>query len=1020
MTHSGTLSARDQEESSRATPGHQRAATILWSLLLGAVSPGSPVAFASEHLARENASTTDGVLSRPAHFDVPAGRVEITLNEFGTQADVQVLYNFDGMEKLRTHPVHGKMTPIVALQAMLEGTGLIYSVVDGLTLTVSRPASPPADAGTGSGRRGWVANNRAAAVPMDRRSPGTDLEVVTIAGTLSAPSPPPGSPSFNLERVDIDAMGLVTTQDVVHTLPQIFGGGPTEDTHVDFEATTNAGFGTGVNFRALGAGSTLVLMNGHRLASSGTEGLFTDISNLPLIAIERIDVIPESSSTLFGADAVGGVMNFVLRDHYPGRLTQAYFGSAMHGQLSENGVSQLVGLKTDTGHGLLAFDFYNRDDLPASRRAQATSDLREFGGTNFNTLVSSPGNVLVAGRTYPIPRGQDGSDLAPADFVATAPNDQNRLEGGDLLPSQRRYSGFGTWRADLTDHVTFFVDGMLNHREVHQTGTGFGGLFTVTRANPFFVDPSGTAADRVSVYYSFIDDLGPMKSDVLVKTGSITSGIDVRTDFLWHFTAAAEYSSESLDLEVRNVANLSALTDALADPNPLTAFNMFADGSHTDRGTIEKVRTSSFYASDSSSDGVSLKARGPLFHVSGGSVTLATGIDHRRQQFASETRSQPDIAPVTVGLDRDVDSVFAETRIPLWSEDNRRRGLERLELSAGVRREHYSDFGGTTAARYGLVWSPWSGIAMRGTWAQSFRPPGLTDLDERSNAIQIARDPFSTTPRSLLLIPGNNADLRPETARSWTAGLDLKPVRWPGFTAAFTYFNVDFTNRVWTPTLTNDILNDPRYGDLVIHNPTSDQLTSACRHVAGTIYYASCIGASVDAIVDLRVRNASRVRTQGVDLIGRYDLATRFGTFALGLNGTRITDFSEAAGPGSPLVQRLNTPSHPIGLRARALLGYQHRGWNISTFINYTDDYWDSTAATARHVASSTTLDLNATYTFPARETFWPGKTTIGVSAQNLLDRKPPFYNNPAGIGYDPENADLLRGVVRITFRQDW
>src|SRR5581483_2830273 len=170
---------------------------------------------------------------------------------------------------------------------------------------------------------------------------------------------------------------------LLKTVTQIFGGGPTQDTSkVGTEARSNSGFGTAINLRGLGARATLVLINGRRLAPGGQTGAFVDVSNIPLSAVQRVDILPDSESALYGADAVGGVVNFIMRDNFSGSETVLDSGAGTADSLKSNFVSQTVGHKWDSGTGMLSLEYYSRDALPASDRAYTVSNLRPFGGSN--------------------------------------------------------------------------------------------------------------------------------------------------------------------------------------------------------------------------------------------------------------------------------------------------------------------------------------------------------------------------------------------------------------------------------------------------------------------------------------------------------------------------------------------------------------------------------------------------------------------------------------------------------------
>src|SRR6185437_5563636 len=156
---------------------------------------------------------------------------------------------------------------------------------------------------------------------------------------------------------------------LLQTLPQVFGGGPSEDTQIGREAVTNSTKGSGINLRGLDAGATLVLINGQRTAPSGTAGLFSDISWIPLSAIDHIDVLPDGAAAQCGADAIGGVVNFVLRSNFVGAETTLRHGDFSGNALGGRQFSQLLG-----GHwggastAMFGFEWYDRGALPASDR----------------------------------------------------------------------------------------------------------------------------------------------------------------------------------------------------------------------------------------------------------------------------------------------------------------------------------------------------------------------------------------------------------------------------------------------------------------------------------------------------------------------------------------------------------------------------------------------------------------------------------------------------------------------------
>ena len=249
----------------------------------------------------------------------------------------------------------------------------------------TRPAGEPKPPKQSTRR---VQSQRPAAT---RRDPE---EVVRITGTYISDEAPVGQELISANRDEIEATGTATPADFLRTLPQTFGGGPNQDTYIGQEALTNSGLGVGENLRGLGARATLVLIDGRRMAPSGTEGEFVDIENIPMSAIERIDMLPDSASAIYGADAVGGVVNFVFRNKLDGCRDHRAGGSGTRGDLQEYLFSQTLGKSWDGGSGLFSFEFYRRGALPAADRSYAESDLRPFGGGNFDTNLTNPGNII--------------------------------------------------------------------------------------------------------------------------------------------------------------------------------------------------------------------------------------------------------------------------------------------------------------------------------------------------------------------------------------------------------------------------------------------------------------------------------------------------------------------------------------------------------------------------------------------------------------------------------------------------
>jgi outer membrane receptor protein involved in Fe transport len=965
------------------------------------------------------------VAREPKHFDLPPGDATVMLNEFSRQADLQVLFDFALMRGTQTHRIVGDFDPAVALTSLLAGTGLAFEFVNDRTLAVT-PGNLDDILGTKSSRlRKWwgrVTKKRPAqTVPKD------DLEQVLVAADSGRDAPPPvGAAVIHLTRVDIERSGFATTQDLIRTLPEVFGGGPSEDTQfIGREASTNPEKGSGVNLRGLDAGATLVLIDGRRIAPGGTAGIFSDVSNIPLSAVDHIDILPDGSSARYGADAIGGVVNFVMRHDFIGAETQARAGGVTSGSLGERQFSQLLGTHWDSGNAVASFEYYQRDALASRDRAQATSDLRPFGGTNFDTMYGSPGTIMDGIQTWAIPRGQNGSSLKASDLVAGTQNLYDQFKGSTLLPRQERWSAFGTLRNEVSDGLDVFVDALFTNRTMRTIPTyGNPLVLTVPSTNPFYLNPTG-GSGPVTVLYGTAADFGSPREVNRLDIGNIALGFCMDAVRGWSVSGSAGYAYEKQHSEIHGLVDHAALYAALADPDPATAFNPFGDGSHTNPATLAAIVRAGLYTSNSNFKLASLAASGPIVPLSGGDLKITLGMDYRDQSFDAvipPLSATPGYDPRS-SLHRKVAAAFTDIVVPVIGTANSRQLAHRLEFEFGARYEHFSDIGAAAIPEIGLLWAPASNLSVRGTWTKSFRAPNLTDLVQKDSMSVVTPLPDASSPTGVttaLVAEGKNADLRAERATSWTIGADLTPASAPGLSIALTYFNTKYAGRIEDTIFGPDVLARPELAWLVNRNVTSAERNDICSRTTFSGAAGACLSAPIGAVIDDRLHNVALLKTQGIDLLGKYALTSSLGKFELGVNGTYLLRYSEIKSPGSPELDLVSTQNNPIDLRLRGSLSWERQGMGISTYLNYDDSYRDIASQPARKVNSWTTADLRLSYENDRNDLAWLAHTRFALSIQNVFDTPPPFLNNHVGIGYDQENADLLGRIISLDIRKHW
>ena len=395
----------------------------------------------------------------------------------------------------RSAAVRGRLTADAALSRLLSGTGLSVELVDG----------------------GWVVragNDAAAPSSIDEPQQGTvDDASIIVTGSRIRGAGPAGSPVLTVDRDSLDRSGRATLAEFIQTIPQNFSGGPAEanvGTSARGNAASNIGYGSGINLRGLGTGSTLTLFDGSRPALGGASGAFADISMLPSLAVERIEILTDGASAIYGSDAVAGVVNIRFRNRFEGAETRARIGTA-DGDFGEVQLGQLIGAGWTTGRIVFAAEFYRRGSLASSERPFATEDLRPFGGPDLRSNFNNPGTIVAAnGQRFHIPRGQNGIGLRPADLIPSA--DLNRGDSRrniDILPRQETISLFGSGEQELAGTITLFARGIYATRDFEARRRVLGvSQITVTSANPYYVDPIGTGRP-ITVYYDPSADFGP-------------------------------------------------------------------------------------------------------------------------------------------------------------------------------------------------------------------------------------------------------------------------------------------------------------------------------------------------------------------------------------------------------------------------------------------------------------------------------------------------------------------------------
>lgn len=884
-----------------------------------------------------------------------------------------------------------------------------------------------------------VAQDAAPAAAPAPEDQSAEDEAIIVTGSRIRGVAPVGSNLVSVSNEDITRSGSTTAADVLRQVPQITSIGiNSESLTAGAQAASNITRANAPNLRGIGPTATLTILDGHRVSTAGTQGQLVDPSFLPPLALERIEVIPDGASAIYGSDAVAGVVNLIPRKNYKGLEVNARAGFGKDYRDWQAGA--LAGTDWAGGHIVAAIDYLHNSRVDAADRDFITDDRRFFGGANGLGLTCSPGTMTVnAGgvtSNYALPNG-DGRNLQLSQLTAGTINECDLVGLNTIIPESNRLSLYGYVDQEVADGITLFTQAFWSRRSFETVRTQpFLSAVTVPGTNPFL--PAGIpAGSRVTVNYSLVPDVGRGPATGNAKVYQVYSGLDARAgDF--RIRLSGSYGKGS-DIERRTTINQFELNRALADTNPATAFNPFGGAGNNNAETLARIyNVPAAIAGTSTLKTAELNADGPLFALPGGAVRIAVGGEMRWERLtgvsrnASAATGEPTVT--TSDNDRRVKAAYAELFVPIFGSENAIPGIRSLDLSLAGRVEKYSDFGSTTNPKIGLNWRPAEGILLRGSYGTSFRAPGLSENDPFGSGSAVAPGtrtlPATITVNGVTLaagtrvpnitLRGGNPDLKPETAKTWSAGFELSPSAINGLRLSLTYFDILYKNQIVDGNGRIDVyLRDPAlFSNLVAFNGSSN--FAALRELIETSGVPATGTLNFDqnnlVLINARRVNVGQVDTNGLDFDISYDLETAAaGSFNFRLLGTRFFKYKTTE-IGQPTFDRLNTIYNPPKLRARAMVGWDYEGFSSTITANYTNAYENNLSTLVPDVDAYTTFDLDLGYRFDGS-----GLTRdlrVGLNVRNLFDKDPPLVDVSGA--YDASVASALGRVVAFSISKSF
>lgn len=888
---------------------------------------------------------------------------------------------------------------------------------------------------------------------------------IVVTGTSIRGVAPVGSATVSLGAEQILASGLSSPVDVIRTMPQIQNIGADESrTSGRDGAADNTGRGSAINLRGLGNNATLLLLDGRRIAPNGTASAFGDPNQIPDIALERVEVVTDGASAVYGSDAVAGVVNLIVRKRYDGVLTNARFITNGNYRTWQAGL--LAGTQWDGGSVVIAYQYQNRDNMLQGDNIYLRRDQRPLGGNDqrLNGTTTSPGpfsgNIITGSgataRIFGIPATTSGvPTLAQINGGLGNPNLADAADYSDFLPTLKRHTVTAYAEQKIGD-ATIFFEGFYNHRDSSAQSYPTTSI-SVKPNTPFFIAgvPGASATTGYTIQYPLYSQYGPTINTYPERSGAATIGGDVPLGGGWKLSGYGTYSATSLCncTPVFNTTVLQALVDT-GQFNPYVSTPQSAS-------ILSQFRSDARQAVDTRLWDFGLKVDGALFALPGGDVRAAVGAEHTYSfqslirigadrttdpvipigtpaagvAFTSVPR-QTEFASRDTRSSRTIDAVYAEVFVPIFGAGNAVPGLQRLDVSLALRHDRYSDVGSTTNPKVGITWSPARGLNLRGSWGTSFRAPSLPEANpfvaggvrsfSFANASGDPTIPLTNTTNGTtngIALDGGSTTLRPETATTFSLGADYKPDFAPGLTLSATYYNVNYEDRIESlsgifSTFLASPANRALYAPFIVAAPQPTTCVEGVQSTYNPIYLpylanpsfvlSTIAQCSYRVIFNAQTTNLGKLTQQGIDASIAYEGDTAFGHVSAGIAVTKILDLKRQLSPVSGLVDVLDMIQFPVSTRGRANLGWSDKGLSVNLFANYTGSYLNNapltvngTALPTAEVSSWTTFDATVAYdTGPDMGTSLLSNLRLSVSAQNLFNRNPPLVLSSATTPY--------------------
>ena len=812
---------------------------------------------------------------------------------------------------------------------------------------------------------------------------GKSVERIQVTGSHIRRTDAEGAlPVTVLDRTAIENAGFENLQQILERLPAT-GTGNFSTRGNSQDSTANGA--AAVSLRGFGADATLVLVNGRRVANNafaeGVTNNFVDINSIPVSAIERVDILKDGASAIYGSDAIAGVVNIILRRDFNGTEVNLTQGATTGPGYDESNFSAVWGTGDDKSNTTIIFDYFRNTQLDNSELGRfGTADQSPYGGTNQKSSRGFPGRFVVDGKIT-------------ADPACALPTSQCLYDYGPVsiaVPEAERVGAIINSYRTIADDIELFTELAAQHN-ISTAGGAATPLDQTAGLRVSANHPNNPWKKNVLIDRFRTVDAGPRRWDITSDTLRAMVGLRGKTtQYDWEVAVAKGRSAAS---QTGDRSQGWVRTDFLQREIDAGRYNPFG-GVENPQSVIDAITTSLVRQGVSHLTSADARVSGELMQLSTGTLGFAAGAEFRKE----DGRDTPDdqfvrglifgTESVQAAAARNQKAAYLELSVPV---------LSNLEMQLAQRYDHYSDFGSSSSPKVALNYSATDDIKLRASWSEGFRAPSLAQVGlGPSQKSQFFRDEFrcpvfnAANPAcgntDYTVVVRGNPDLKPEESQSWNIG-----VVWQATD------DLDLTLDHWSLKQDNKIDKQPIRAALLANcgtqnNPLCLRLPPQAGETLGPLNQL------ITSLVNFKNQDAT-----GIDLSVNYkhDLQ-QLGQLKLNAEVTYLTNMERN---GIDYTGEYKYPQTRWTTSADWQFNDQ---WSVSASVAYIGEFEDF--ATEDKVESTKSRTVESYYTLDSQVSYqFSDALKLSVGANNLLDEEPPLALGDGG-------ADVLYGYIQTMY----